>query len=504
VRAVKASTLLMSLLLCLSARATATPETSTPDPQVQINTYYDDLFARRFAAALSDIKDLDSSNAQGQATLVAMRAAALLGMNREAEAEPLIAQIEQLSPKDATARSFLFQGALLSGHVDVAADSIDLLIARFPDAARDLDWNLVRNFLERQPKDQDRRNRDRLVALARIGYGGATEVGRGRARDAAYVLADRGDFKGAAEFLPQVDDVRMFESWLIQKRYSVLWPKLEEVGGKHLANVRAEALATAERDYRAAPDDMEKLQAYAAALRHSGRINDAIALKSKLPATPEGFAKADESTGWVVDEIASALNDAGRGDEGDQLYAMLNTSKRTDAGWRVSMIINRLNRLVAAGKLQEATTLLEATDEATKSESSAYGRQLFRQLDYCVLTRTGKADEAAKVLTDMLAHSKDAFQPTLDGLLCAGDVANAEKLSLQALDSSDKAQREGFEKDFVWAMQPVPLTGDVPTVWASAWKELRRHSAIAAVYAKLGRDLPADLLPDKATNIAPR
>jgi hypothetical protein len=503
-RAVRPSILLMGLFLCLPTSVAAAPEKEAPvsaNPQAMIRTYYEDLFAQRFNAALSDIKDLeaDSSNTQGQAIIAAMRASALLGMKRETDAQLLIAQIDQLSPKDATARSVLFQGALLSENIDVAADSIDIMIARFPDATRDLDWDLVRDFLGRPPKGQDQRNKDRLVALARIGYGGDTEMGHGRARDAAYILADRGDFKGAGEFLPKVDDLQMFENMLVQKRYSQLWPKLEQSGGKHLANVRGAALAIAERDYAAAPDDMVKLQLYVAALRHSGRLEDAIALKSKVPATPEGFAKADESTGWAVDEIASALNDAGRGDEGDELYAKLNAPQRNDAGWRVSMTINRLNRLITAGKFQKAAALLETT--TAKTDGSDYARQLVRQLSYCTLIKTGKEDEAAKVLPDMIAHSNDAFEPTLDGLLCAGDIDRAEQLALRTLNTSDEAEREGFEREFVRAMQPVPLTDDIPTVWANSWKDLRRRPAIAAAYAKLGRDLPADLLPEKATNI---
>ena len=502
-RVVKASILLMGSLLSLPTSVAAVPEQEAPtraDPKAMIGAYYEDLFAQRFDAAFSDIKGLeaDSSNLQGQAVLAAMRASALLGMKRETEARDLIAQIDQLSPKEGTARSVLFQGALLSDHMDVAADSIDVLIARFPNAARDLDWNLVRDFLDREPKGQDQKYEDRLVALARINYGGDTEVGHGRARDAAYVLANRSDFKGAAEFLPKVDDPQMFESLLVQKRYSELWPKLEEVGGKHLTNVRAEALASSERDYEAAPDDIEKLQVYLAALLHSGRLDDAITLRSKLPATSEGFAKVDEHMGWIADEIATALYSAGRGDEGDELYAMLNAPQRTDAGWRVSMIINRLNRLVAAGKFQKAATLLETTKE---TEGSAYGRQLIRQLSYCVLRKTGKEDEAAKLLPDMLSHSNDAFGPTLDGLLCAGDVDGAEQLALRALNTSDTVAREGFEKEFVWAMQPVPLTDDVPTVWTKSWRDLRRRPAIAAAYERLGRDLPAGLLPEHVTHI---
>jgi tetratricopeptide (TPR) repeat protein len=413
----------------------------------------------------------------------------------------LIAQIDKLSPDDPTAQSALFQGALIVDNYDAAADSIDSLITHFPDSARTLDWDLVSFFLSHEPKGQDQRNEDRRVKLAQIGYQRDSIIGQWRTVDAVKILARRGDDKAAGELLKSVHQPSAFEAMLIQKRYSALWPQLEEAGGKHLERVREAAVTSAEKDYAAAPDDREKLQVYVDALRHAGRFDDAIALKSKLPSAAD-MATTDEKTGWVVNSIAYAMLDAGRGDEGDRLFAMLDEPQRTDGGWRVSMIINRLEMLVTSGKFEKAATLIDATEESAKYDGSPFAKQLVRRLRYCILSSLGQKDAAAKVLPEVMAHADDALQATIEGLLCAGDDDKAEQLVLKGLANPDEQKRESFEEDFVHALQPVRLTGDDPSVWEDKWKELRKRPAIAAAYAKLGRDLPADLLPESGRGLA--
>lgn len=508
-RRVQASVLLLSLFIATAASAQTPPaqeDSASDQAEAVIQHYYRDFYADKYGDALADLAQLqpDESNPTGQAVIDAMRAAALLGLRRDTDAQPLIAAIDTLSPTDPTAREALFEGAVLTHHFEVAADSIDSLIERAPDAARDIDWDLLSYFLDNEPKGEAVRNEDRRVALARIGYGGDTETGHWRAIEAVRILVGRGDFQGASGLLPYVKEPEAFENMLVEKRYSALWPRLEELGGPHLAQLRAEALASAERAYLASPDDMQKLQGYVDALRHSGRLEDAIALRSKLPQTPDGMAKADEETGWVVDAIAGTYQEAGRISEADKLYGSLNDPPRSDAGWRVSMIINRLEMLVRSGKFDEASTLLAVTEDSAKNDGNPYAQQLVRRLRYCILSSTGKKDEAARQLPDLLKHADDALEPTVEGLLCGGNDDAAEQLVLKGLDNPDRAKRETFEEQFVRALQPVPLTSDDPSVWDNSWKALRERPAIAAAYQRLGRDLPADLLPEKPSTLVRR
>lgn len=463
-----------------------------------IGEYFDHLYALRYAEALAvaDQIPVDPDNAKGQAYIAGLRASALIGLKRDKDAHQQMDRAEQLAPGWAEPSRMVFIAGLIAKRFDISADMIDRLIAKGPETLSDLDADDVSFFLRNEPKGEDRRNDDRRVNLARAGFGGDSDGDYFAAR-AVRILLKRGDTAGAAQLLGRIDDPMSIEDMLIQNRYSALWSQLAKMAGPHLANVRASSMASAERAFTAKPDDHDLLQSYANALRHGGRLQDAIALRSRLPDSSAAMSSADEQMGWAVNNVALAMHQAGRGADADALFALLNEAPAENAGWRVSMIINRLELLVSDGKFDEAARLLDTTEAFTKDHGSPYAQQLVRRLRYCTLSSLRKKAEAAQILPDMLAHSDDAIQATVDGLLCAGDLDKAEQLTLQGLSHKDSDKREGFESDFVRALQPVPLTSDDPSVWANAARALRKRPAIAAAYAKLGRDMPADLLPPK-------
>jgi tetratricopeptide (TPR) repeat protein len=460
---------------------------SSADPVDELLRTYDaDLFNGRYQEALAVADKFQPNNSDGEAFAAALKASALLGLKRGDEARDLIAKAERLAPSSPDASRVVFIGALLANQPDFAADALDRMIARAPDMVRELDWDMVSFFLRNEPKNQETKNEDRRIALARIGYGGDNEVGHYRANDAIEILVKRGDYKSAADLLPYAGEPEAVENMLIQKRFSPLWPRLQELAGTHLNNIRTSSVRSAERDYAAAPDDHDKLQLYVNALRHAGRLDSAIALRSKLPATIGEMSSVDEQMGWAVNNVALALHEAGRADEADQLFAMLNDAPMPKEYWRVSMKINRLELLVKDGKYEKAWPLIEPT---AKTEGSPYAVQLVRRLKYCTLSGLGRKDEAASYLPELLKHAEDAPGPTIDGLLCAGEYDEAEKVALNLVKS-----KETFAEDFVRQLQVHLLTSDDPSVWQGRWQKLRARPAIAAEFDRLGRDMPEQLL----------
>ena len=304
---------------------------------------------------------------------------------------------------------------------------------------------------------------------------------------------DKGDFAGAAELLPYVKEPIAFENMLILKRYAPMWPQIEQAAGKHLAKARADAVAAAEREYGAAPNDHDVLANYVNALRHAGRFDDALAFLSRLPKTSEDMSNADEGMGWTVNNVALALRDVHKEDEADRLFAMLNEAPIDKDYWRVSMKINRLEALVLDGKFTAALPLIEPT---ARTEGSPYADQLVRRLRFCTLNRLGKTAGADKYKAELLAHAADAPGPTIDGLLCVGDTVSAEQVALTALSNPDPDKRRNFEADFVRQMQSQKLTGDDPSVWQGRWAEFRKRPQIAAAFDRLGRDIPPEFLAD--------
>ena len=492
-------------LLAVSAasRASAalddTPPAATQESAEQLaRKYQDAMFDSRFADALAvvDRMHVDPDYTNGVAIADAMRASALLGLKRDSEAHKLIAEANSLAPELAEPSSVLFLGALLTKHFDVAADTIDRMIARYPDAVRDdVDWELMRFFMANEPKAQTQRNEDRTIALAAIGYGGDTERGHYLAKSAVDYLVNRGDFTKAADLLRYVKEPVALESMLIQKRYAPLWDQIEQLAGPHFSTVRADSVSAAKIAYEANPNDADLLANYVNTLRHAQLLKQAIALKSKLPSTSEDMASADEDMGWAVNNVAYALDEAGQKADSDRLFALLNDAKMDGGAWRISMRINRLELLVGDDRDQLAATLLDRTEAAAKTDGSPFAQQLVRRLQFCTLSRLGRTADAAKRLSDLLAHASDAPGPTIDALLCAGDVDRAEQVALSSLASPDAKKRRAFEEDFVRQLQAHPLTSDDPSVWQGRWAELRKRPRIASAFDRLGRDMPQEYLP---------
>lgn len=474
----------------------ADQDSAKDDGEPLIRQYFEQLHDGRFKDALKTVDriQVDEENYKGRAILAVLRGSALSGLKRDDEAKRQFAEAERLAPNSADVSEMAFSTSLTVGRFDITADYFDQLIARSPDVVRELSPETVWYFLRNEPKGQEQRNDDRRVALARLGYGG--EEGDYLTGEAVEILVKRGDVAGANELLPYIDDPMQIENLLIQKRLSGLWPRLETIAGPRLEKVRNASAATAERAYAAAPDDHEKLQSLVNALRRAGRFSEAVALRTKLPSTGDAMAKADEQLGWAVNNVALALSEVGRAGEADQLFALLNDVPMENGRWRVNMKINRLELLVAGGRFEAALPLLDMTEAAAKADGNEYARQLVRRLRYCTMSGLGRKDEAARLLPEMIKYAKDAPGPTIDGLVCAGELDQAEKLALESL------RRPEFEADFIRSLQARPLTSDDPSVWAQGWRELRARPAIASEFERLGRDMPENLVPPGPPKLA--
>jgi len=467
---------------------TSPAEGSRSEAEIAIARYMETFYRAEFADALKAAESLkvDPSNRQGLGMVTGMRAAALLGLKRKNQADRLYQEAIALNPQEPMTVHLRMMAALMIEDGPVALTAFDRLVARFPDEVRDIDPEIMWFVFQKEDSKDMSAKEDRRIALARLGYGGDT-YGDFITASAIRVLIRRGDISGATDLLRYLDEPTDIEDLLIQKRYAALWPALELHAGTKLAKVRLSSAESAKRAYEADSTNWRELAQYVDALRHAGRANEAIALREKLPSTPEAMANMEEWTGWTFNNIAYALHSEGRGDEADQLFATLNQAKIENSGWRVSMVINRLEMLVADQKYDRALALMDTTEATAKRDGNPYSQQLVRRLRYCSLIKLGRAAEAAHVRPEMMKNKDKSIGATIEGLLCAGEHDEAEKLALSLLDTEDG------EGSFVRNLQVKPLTGDDPSVWATGWSVLRQRPAIAKEFERLGRDLPEHL-----------
>lgn len=473
-----------------SASLAQQPEEKTPDINELIEEYLEHLDRRRFEDALVTAGQIspDKLNRQGVAIVSAMRAGALLGLKKDEESLRLFRQADSDAPNVEFISTVQFIAGAMANKPEVALEALDRMIGRFPDAVRSLDRITVYYVLRREPKDQQKRNDDRTIGLAQLGFDG--DEGDSLTFEAVEILLKRGDIAGATDLLQYIDEPQLIKDLLVRKRFAALWPAVEARAGPHLENVRNSSTSKARIAYDAEPADTQKLHFLVYALRHAGRLDEAIALSSKLPATSEAMAAADEQMGFAVNHVALSLYSAGRPDEADQLFALLNNAPMTSGRWRVSTKINRLMLLVGAGKVAQALPLLDDTEASARDDGNDYARQLVRAFKYCTMSGLGKTDEAAKLLPELMNHAEDARSATIDGLVCAGKVDEAEKFALVSLANDD------FESSFVGQLQSNRFKSDNPSVWEKGWKALRQRPAIAKEFERLGRDMPEAFRPE--------
>ena len=473
--------------------AAAPLESNTPQANFEafFAAYNELLHAKQYDAIreMTRMQRVPSNNYEARAMVAVMNASALIGLGRTEEAEELINDAKRLAPNSPEPSRILWLSMLVIQRFDFAADAFDRLLSKFPDVVRKLEWDHVRHLLRNQPNGQDRRNADRRIALAQIGFGGDTDRGHYLAENAVDLLVKRGDFRRAADLLPHVKQVDSIENILIQKRFSPLWPHLERLVGANLNDFAEVSLAPAAQRYRKSPGDTEALNDYLRALHNAARFRDAIALLAKLPKTSIEMAGADEDMGWAVNYVALALHRTGRADEADRLFALLNDAPIQNGRRRISMKINRLELLVSDGRFDKALPLLDVTEQSAKTEGNKYAQQVVRRLKYCTLVGVGRRDEAAILLAELMTHTDDAPAATIEALLCAGDLDGAEQLTLATLTNKD-----WFPERFVRQLQAKPLSSTDPSIWQARWKDLRARPAIARAFDRLGRDMPEALL----------
>jgi tetratricopeptide (TPR) repeat protein len=460
------------------------------DQLATISAYFEALQRADFKEALALSAKLnpgDSKEARGQA--LAFRATALLGLKDKEEATRLYVEADQLAPRNPGISKLQFLASMATNDLDLARIALDRMIARFPDVVRELDLDVMRWIVNEDHQAETKEAEDRLIALARLGYGAGTAQGDFLAYLGIKALVKRRDVRGAEDLLAFVNDPDVLQGLLIERKFSALWPKVEATVGPHFEKVRNASVDRARKRFEQKPNDPETLSQLAFSLSAAGRYDEVIALQANLPATSDAISKIDEHTGWVFDTVAGALFETGRTDEADKLYASLNENTSLPDSWLVNMKINRLYYLVSEGKFDRALALLESTE---KVPGSAYAKQLVRRMRYCILRNVDRSDEAAKFLPQVLEHAKDSYDSTIEALICAGDLDQAEKIVLTALVDED------FQSSFVSEMQPVPLEPERSSIWSKGWEELRKRPALVKEFERLGRPMPSGLRYDKA------
>lgn len=285
----------------LEARAEAAEAQQVDNAEgsgADIERYFDELYAEDYRSALKTVGELgpvDPSNREGRAAVASMRAAALLGLKRKAEALALFEEADRLDPQAPTLHTLKYDVAMMTADYELAGHALDTMISRFPDVVRELPTASVFSLLGKLDKQEKIGNGDRWVSLAKLGYGGVV-LGDGLSARAIGILLKRGDVAAASDLLRYVNDPPTIEKMLVLRSYEPIWAPIAQRAGLQLQTVRTSSVEEAQQLFADTPNN-ESLQLLIDTLRLAGRYSEAIALRAKLPATSKAMSAADEDLG---------------------------------------------------------------------------------------------------------------------------------------------------------------------------------------------------------------
>lgn len=461
-------------------QASAAMAVQSDDEQTALNDLID-LIYRDPSLAISQINRAIPEmgrDKEAKSFMLALRGLANLIRGKDNSADADLAEASKLDPKSEMPALYRFLGGVEAENWQQAARGFDALIAISPERIKGLTPDLIYGYL-REYKDPH--GDDQRVALAKIGYGGAD--GQWLNQEAAKILMSRGRLPEAAALVGKIDDASIYQSMLVDRTFEPLWPSIEAQSGPGMTLVGKRGIDAAEKGVAAAPDDVKAKTRLIDAYANLRRYDEADRVGKAFAATPETLRAVDQDGGWLINAHAYALFGAGRKAEAKARFAKLIDARLSEA-WIISMVINRLELVVRDGDFAEAQNLMPVAEREVATKGSPYAKQLVRRLAMCTAAGLGKSDEVVRRTADFMAHTADADDASVEGLMCIGKTAEAKALMLKLLADKDKRQ------DAVKSLQKSSMIATDPSKWDGYWAELRKDPEVEAAFQKVGRDLP--------------
>jgi tetratricopeptide (TPR) repeat protein len=395
------------------------------------------------------------------------RVTALVQLDRHDDAFQPIEEAIRLLPEHAIPKLIGAEIYTYSTNPSRAADLWLTASREDPEAARQINDYHVKSLLGRLEDEGDDRRAD-LVSnrLVEIGYaGGLTKDRSARALSVIQSKIKAADVTGAVALVPALVTPGHFVSLLVDKRYSKLWPAIEEWAGTRLEKQWPVYLATLDREWEASRS-LDAAAAYANALVD---VNDHAAVVAKfMPLlAPEKLLPSDADAEYLAPIIAGALAKMGRANEGIELL------RRLLLVWPPATDARGLN---ISANLARQQLFDSRTEDALKSitqvlaDAAARGPLINRSalaamhlVKACALHKLGRTAELTDSKAVIIANQIGSPGPYIAMLACTNDRPSAKAFLLARLNDENRRgfalqylqpTEEEFQQPYRKALQP--------------------------------------------------
>lgn len=435
----------------------------------------------------------------------AMRGATLLDEYRHAEALAAAEEAIRLAPGVAPVKLFAVRTMIFAGAPQRAADLWLAMSREYPELAAELDGYELDALRERLRDIGDNKRADALSA--RIAEAGLAIHSGPRASDGALaqirLRMSEGKIAEAAALVPSVLVTRDLAQLYLDRRYEKLWPAIARWGGQDLGLGQKLYLEALRRDWRAS-DTLESATDYARAL--NGVRAYAAVTQLFLPLlAPEALKRDNDGAEYLAPPVAQALLGQGQAEQAIALLKRVDVTFTEETAQKLNLSGNLAQTYLAIGRFAEASAtaaewLVVARRMGTEINKAALiGVQALRA---CALIRSGKTDQAASDVADVLLSRAGLPDPAMDIYACSDDFAGGKALMIESLNDE---RRRG------WALRWIQPSGvELPFEESRRSDRFQKRIAadpdVRAVAEKVGRILAMTVierLPDGFDPAAP-
>ncbi|HXH14698.1 MAG TPA: DUF3857 domain-containing protein [Sphingomonas sp.] len=335
------------------------------------------------------------------------------------------------------------------------------------------------------PEKREAVRGDICIALAEGGWQQAPRTTFGNAMLGCAITAHslRGELAAARALLGKAPATDTLVTLAIDRRHQALWPDVDRFGQDGFRKSLELESARATTQVAVAPGNYEAVMTRMKTLRALGRFEEALVAGKALAGDTAKVEVAGTDGFWLVDEYAYDLRAIGRMD--DAVAAMdavlaLGMDRYPEL---VSMGINRVEMMIAAGRYQAGIDSL-AELEKHPEQISPYGLGWIWASQACAMRGLGRLDEAKAVEVKLAAKPSDNWSAATAAATCRNDTqAVADLLVARLHDDDARSSVLGLFLEFTVPEARTPLE----TARRATLARARALPAVQVEFAKYGR-----------------
>ncbi|WP_271439263.1 hypothetical protein [Pontixanthobacter luteolus] len=400
-----------------------------------------------------------------------------------------VAELEKIAPDaDYTDLALYFEGK--TGNAQAVLDRFrSLSDAQLAELGRDRFWASVRMLREKGRIEQFEDQALQWFSDGKLAVF-PSELEGGIVSNALDAAVRQEKLEQVDGLLRLIRDPRSYIDLLANRKYELIWPRIEERAGPNLKPISEEYSFWAEARLENNESDRDRFSDAAHGLYFEGRYEDAIALAQKWRERNGTLKNIEEGDGWALNIQAYAYDAIGQRAKADAVFDDLAGLDPDANPWVVSFVINRASRLIGHDRWEDGLAANALAGQVAGNYGSQFAKMIIARNNVCALQNLGRADEIDGDLEFLRNNWEVSQSLAAQALQCAGQNEEAARV-LQSALADDR-----YRETAIGALQPKKFElFYTPSNLPQNEELLSQFPELRADLVRYGRVIPDEFTP---------